>query len=607
MDSSPSVVVVPVPDGAAAESTPPAAEATATAVPVHIMLPALITHLDALAGKYKTGSGDTSKTTSLIGRLNKDKNVLACMQTALEGRDHVTIKALNTALSSKEAVMENLGFGAAFDVTEKRPGGRSGGGPHVKKEVLEGQLEDRFATIAKHAAARALKVTEAGRSRGRLPYPLSHTTAKALMRDANHDGRAPGVVAAVQLPKDALRQEDIMKLAQICSACVYLRDPPQTTDGSPIVADRSGVFPALPALVVDMDELYALMREVYINSDKGTHSTSHALTPMSEALWWACFVMPSNQAWASRYMSTEEHAQAQTQQRSTDEPVMSRQMAVSAFNAVRTDPEDTVHMAVKIAMRHPAEFEEHLVPVYGGSDAESEEGMEERLTAAFTKAAVNMPMATEAILNACMSARGGPLSPVLQHYAQSGAAADWNPATFCANRQLPPGRERAMFVYIMTALDVFGGGIAGGSLWKVVNRTSDDFTANDDPDQPPLRQPPKAKPPKSNASAKRPASRASGDSEGEEEDSSQNAEYEIAAAARAIKRKYQSSPGAGRSADAQKKIDAREKLSRIKEAISSLLAVKERDGTLDEGRNERLRKLRETETTLEMDVTADLI
>ena len=159
--------------GAAEALPPPAADATATAVAtIEVLLPALITHLDALGRKYSTASGDPAKKTSFCGQLNKTKTVPKLMLRACEGREHTNIKSLNTALASKEAAMENLGFGPAFAVTQQRPkgssaaaGGSGGGAPDVHKDVLVGMLDERFATIARHAAARAQKVNEVGRSR----------------------------------------------------------------------------------------------------------------------------------------------------------------------------------------------------------------------------------------------------------------------------------------------------------------------------------------------------------------------------------------------------------------------------------------------------------
>ena len=619
MDSidAPSPMVANATATAASDGDTSSPTAVAVAVPLP-MLPAIITHLDALGQPYAAaGHKEGANTASFLDKLNKDKTVPANMEAACAAREHTTIKGINSALASKEAAMENQGFGPAFPVTQARAKGSdgasvpsstttsTGGGNQVGKDVLVKQLTKRFGTIARIATERAAKVDAAGRQRGRVPYPLSRATAKGLMRAANFDRGAPGVEAATQLPGDNLRDEDLMKLAQISSACVYRKDVPAVTDGTPITPGAGGVYPALPELVVDMDELFFVMREVYLDSDKGSHSTAHSLTPLQEALWWACFVMPSNQSWASRYMMTEACAQAQTHQRSTDAPIMSRHRAVSAFAAVRTDPTATVQMAVDICMHHPDEYDEHLVPAFVGTEVESEAGMRARLTEAFTHAAIHTPMPTEAMLNACMTARGGPLSPVLQNYAQSGAAADWNPATFCANRGLPPGRERAMFIFIMTGLDVYGGGISAGEggLWKVLNRISDNYTANDNPDRPPDVR-----------GSKRPLSRASssggrgkgGDQELLEGDGEESAEREIAVAARAIAAKY--APAGAASSEAQTQLLAREKLARIKDAIASLLAVKERDGgLLDGGRTERLRLLREKEMALEMDVTSDLI
>ena len=46
-------------------------------------------------------------------------------------------------------------------------------------------------------------------------------------------------------------------------------------------------------------------------------------------------------------------------------------------------------------------------PAFVGTEAESEAGMRARLTEALTHAAIHTPMPTEAMLNACMTARGG--------------------------------------------------------------------------------------------------------------------------------------------------------------------------------------------------------
>ena len=65
------------------------------------MLPAYITHVEALNLKYGKAASESSCATSFLGMLNKDKTEPRSMKSVLMKRAGTNLKAVNIALGSK--------------------------------------------------------------------------------------------------------------------------------------------------------------------------------------------------------------------------------------------------------------------------------------------------------------------------------------------------------------------------------------------------------------------------------------------------------------------------------------------------------------------------
>ena len=127
-----------------------------------IMLPAYITHVEALNLKYGKAASESSCATSFLGMLNKDKTEPRSMKSVLMKRAGTNLKAVNIALGSKEAVMVSFGFTPQLAVTAPRVPGKAGGAAPIPNTLFVQQLEDKFECIRKSSSERQSKLEEAG-------------------------------------------------------------------------------------------------------------------------------------------------------------------------------------------------------------------------------------------------------------------------------------------------------------------------------------------------------------------------------------------------------------------------------------------------------------
>jgi hypothetical protein len=309
------------------------------------------------------------KSTSLMERMVLSSTGAGKLGPLLTTRHEKDLHTMINIRKPTDACMESLGFKHIVKTKPRSGSTGTGGASNVPAPELASSLREMAAQQMTQAEERRTQIhakklasmqastaaatdatdgdasaTATAVPMRRVTFPLSTSEARTALREADNDGQAPGVRPFLQAPPAApLADAARHKVALCCTLCAHAN--PQ--EALHHIAAKVDMWPALPALVVDLDELHATLRIAFATGDKGAATTTHTLKPAEEALWWVLFSMAESAPWAENWKAPRS-ASEQTSARSGSEPATAHEEGVAAFNAMKQEPERFAAEAAKV-------------------------------------------------------------------------------------------------------------------------------------------------------------------------------------------------------------------------------------------------------------------
>ena len=213
---------------------------------------------------------------------------------------------------------------------------------------------------------------ETGQRQPRLAaYPLTVSEARDdVLRDANHNGHARGVIPLITPPTIPLEQREIVSL--LSGLAVTLVPPAPRAPPPPPVPVAPGLEapheevvvprptwcrrmpqPARPAGRPPAVPL-SVCEQYFSVYDKGDQPGANALTAAQEALWWVLFTEQQSFGWVASWSKLLDHPQldAQRMQHEAGGPnAPPRQQGVHAFDTLRREHTRTASNAATASSR----------------------------------------------------------------------------------------------------------------------------------------------------------------------------------------------------------------------------------------------------------------
>jgi hypothetical protein len=462
------------PRRAGATTSPPAATER---------LPALLTFIDVKTPIDNQGRCVLHELTA-AGTQKPRAGSLASsfMQDREEINLHKIIDNRATPNATVAAVWESFGLWKISKTTARAPG-QTGTLPRREKSELVTELQKFFnnqGIISNDIQSRTAVNQVAGAevlgdgpaiSLDVLPYPLTVSQMRGALRRANQEGKAKGVVPIISPP--TIPHEWRVPLAVLTGLCVTKAARVRVEVAGPAIPEPTTITSFDP-LVVNLDSLDLVLREVFAAYDKQDQATAHSLTPAQEYAFWILFCQPANEAWASEWQGLMDHANLDGQ-RFEEAPAGGREPPRAAgtrcFNALRVTPQTVLNDLVTIYKKSAQEFNGTIVP---GEQAHDVKGFFEATLSA-------LPPIGEGMLQAAFSKMSSLIGPILRKYKQSGCYETAPPENFVTDFR--PGPERAMMVALLHALETLAGGVDESYLVGVLQKdTAEGISLGDDED-----------------------------------------------------------------------------------------------------------------------------
>ena len=360
-------------------------------------LPAMLTYLDV---EFKIDLTDGVSQGSVLHFLTKQgKHAKGVAKQMMEERVERNLYDVIDKRVNKDkkvaAVWEGLGFAPISKAGQRVQPGK-GSAPQKKEAELVTDLEAMFGKIGRAAGVVAYEWQRArpAAAEGAPPppprlaaYPLTVSVARDVLRDANHDGHARGVIPLITPPTIPLEQREIISLLSGLAVSLVppapRSPPPPAVPVAPgleapaeevVVPRGAGVCLSLPAQQVDLDLFQSVCEQYFSIYDKGDQPGANALTAAQEALWWVLFTEQQSFGWASMWNKLLDHPQldAQRMQQEPSGPAAPpRQQGVHAFDSLRRSHARTASNAATIFACAPEEFTKTIVPEEQTTDVEA--------------------------------------------------------------------------------------------------------------------------------------------------------------------------------------------------------------------------------------------